>query len=72
MRKAELTFIETIFILFIIIFPIFIFQTSTELRLINKRYNANYTLVEFIFAGDTIKDYLNAGKQQTINLRGDN
>jgi hypothetical protein len=63
--------ILTIIFLFMLVIPSF-FGAKVEARLYNQKFNKNYTTWDFIFAGQTIKEFLNGGKQQTnnINLNG--
>jgi len=65
-------------LMLIIVVPIFLISNianwmsaGVEVRLYNEMYGKNYTTAEFFWAGDTIKDYLNKGKQETINLNVD-
>ena len=42
---------------------------QTECRLYNAQYNTHYTVSEFFWAGDTIKNFLNKGEQKTFNVK---
>jgi hypothetical protein len=48
------------------------FSCQREARLYNQRFNKNYTTWDFFWAGETIKSFLNEGKQETqnINIKG--
>lgn len=42
---------------------------GVECRLYNQAFGTTYTQKEFFFAGDTIKLFINPGKQHTIHLK---
>ena len=44
------------------------FTAKNEAFLYNKKYNTQYTTSQFFWAGETIKSFLNEGKQTTQNL----
>lgn len=45
-------------------------KANIDSRLFNEKYNTNYTPTDFLWDGDTIRDYLLYGTQKTINIRG--
>lgn len=40
-----------------------------EANLYNKKLGTKYTTLDFLMAGDSIRDYLESGKQKTLNLK---
>jgi hypothetical protein len=73
-RRGEIAFIEIMMVLSIcaliiaIIAPN-IFRPKYEAKLYNERYGTSYTWKDFMFAGETIKSYLNEGENKTLNLK---
>ena len=47
-----------------------IIQKNTERKIFNKQYETEYSLKEWFFASDTIKDYLDVGAKQRIEIQG--
>jgi hypothetical protein len=71
-KKEGITTIEimlllTIFLVFTSLFCFFK-EKATETKLYNENFGKHYTVWDFIWAGDTIKEFLNGGKQTTNNL----
>jgi len=55
--------------LIIVLFTIL--PARVEARLYNAQFGTCYTTWEFVCAGDTIKSFLNKGKQETQNFNFD-
>ena len=53
----------------IIIVPVGYFSAKHEAQLYNQKFGTHYTVSEFFWAGDTIKEFLNQGKQTTQNIK---
>ena len=51
---------------FLIIMP-FLGKTW-EVRIFNEAYNTNYTVWEWMFARETIRDYIGVGKKQRLGI----
>jgi len=65
--------IFTLFLVAIIAIPFVFFisqknKSEIEARMYNEKYGTHYTTHDFFWSGQTIKDYLNGGKQGTYNL----
>lgn len=74
-NKGQLTIVEYVVILAILAVSSSIicqefFQSKTEARLYNEKFGKNYTQWDFLFAGNTIKTFLNGGEQKTFNING--
>ena len=66
-----------IFIAFVVVAmiltPICVFEwigSGVDTKVYNEHFGTNYTQKEFFFRGETIKSFVNEGKQQTINIKG--
>jgi len=59
-----------IIILSFVMMPIgTVFQAATEAKIYNQKYNTHYTATDFLFAKDTILNYTEDGKKQTLNVK---
>lgn len=76
-NKKGITIAETmiIIVIMIILLPVFMAlkSASVEANLYNEKFNKTYSKWDFFWAGDTIKEFLNGGKQSThnINIKGE-
>ena len=43
---------------------------KVESGVYNEQFGTHYTTKQFFWAGDTIKSYLQEGKQRVINIKG--
>ena len=53
----------------LIIFSLVMLSEVPEKNLWNKTYGTNYSIVEWVFTKDTIKNYVHKGEQKTLNLK---
>ena len=60
--------IVTIFI-FLCLFGVCYPASITEARLYNEKYATNYTSWDFFWAGESIRSFLNEGRQTTQNIK---
>lgn len=75
MNKRGYSLFELLFGLFWVMFFLILigspianyYQASIQAKIINQKYNTNYTAVDMIMAGDTIKQNI-VGNQNNINL----
>ena len=52
-----------------IVCPLWYFTAKYEAQLYNQKFGTHYTVSEFFWAGDTIKEFLNQGKQTVQNIK---
>lgn len=52
----------------IIVFFACWFSSSREASLYNGKFGTQYTTSDFFWAGDTVKEFINQGKQSTQNI----
>lgn len=74
-KRGQLTVVEYLIIACILfMLPVLIlqpfFRCHAEARMYNEKFGKNYTQWDFLFAGDTIKTFLNGGEQKTFNING--
>ena len=53
----------------IAVIPPQFFLAKTESQLYNQKFGTHYTVSQFFWAGDTIKEFLNQGKQTVQNIK---
>ena len=58
-----------IFLAAIILVPLEYFSAKNEASLYNQKFGTHYTVSQFFWAGDTIKEFLNQGKQTVQNIK---
>jgi len=57
-----------VIVIFLLAAPIAWFSAKNEAILYNQKFNTKYTTSQFFWAGETIKSFLNEGKQTTQNI----
>lgn len=67
----DLLIVVPIIVLILMVSLPLLCRPHVEARLYNQMYGTNYSGWDFMLAGDTIKDYLNRGKQSTVNVNLD-
>lgn len=45
------------------------YKAGVEAKIFNNKYHTNYSALDFIYARDTILNYVETGKQSRINLK---
>ena len=61
--------IVIIILSYAIIMPLWYFSAKNEAPLYNQKFGTHYTVSQFFWAGDTIKEFLNRGKQTVQNIK---